>query len=120
AYSVQVAAWWDQLSRARRCLPVRVIAPGLVLDAVSLSPIRHEPTAPSAESGRVGTQAGCAPGFSAPRLDRSVPGGRRVTEVWDSQADFEAWFESNVKPAFAEGGPMPSITFDELNEVLTA
>jgi hypothetical protein len=26
-------------------------------------------------------------------------GGWRVTEAWDSQADFEAWFESNVKPA---------------------
>jgi hypothetical protein len=22
-----------------------------------------------------------------------VPGGRRVTEVWNSQADFESWFE---------------------------
>ena len=49
-----------------------------------------------------------------------VPGGWRVTEVWDSQADFERWFEGNVKPAFPEGGPMPSITFDQLNEVLTA
>jgi quinol monooxygenase YgiN len=47
-----------------------------------------------------------------------VPGGWRVTEVWDSQADFERWFEGNVKPAFPEGGPMPSITFDELNEVV--
>lgn len=47
-------------------------------------------------------------------------GGWRVTEVWDSQADFERWFEGNVKPAFPEGGAMPSITFDELNEVVTA
>jgi hypothetical protein len=50
----------------------------------------------------------------------AVPGGWRVTEVWDSQADFEAWFEGNVKPAFPEGGPMPSITFEELNDVVTA
>jgi quinol monooxygenase YgiN len=49
-----------------------------------------------------------------------VPGGWRVTEVWDSQADFEAWFESNIKPAFPEGGPQPSITIDELNEVVTS
>ena len=48
-----------------------------------------------------------------------VPGGWRVTEVWDSRADFEAWFETSVKPQFA-GGPMPSITFDELNEVVRA
>ena len=46
-------------------------------------------------------------------------GGWRVTEVWDSQADFEAWFEANVKPAFPADGPMPSISFDELNEVVT-
>jgi hypothetical protein len=44
-----------------------------------------------------------------------VPGGWRVIEVWESQADFEA----SVKPAFSEGGPMPSIAFDELNEVVT-
>ena len=49
-----------------------------------------------------------------------VPGGWRVTEVWDSQADFERWFGGNVKPAFPGGGPMPSITFDQLNEVVTA
>jgi heme-degrading monooxygenase HmoA len=48
-----------------------------------------------------------------------VPGRWRVTEVWDSRADFEAWFEASVKPQFA-GGPMPSITFDELNEVVRA
>ena len=49
-----------------------------------------------------------------------VPGGWRVTEVWDSQADFERCFEGNVKPAFPAGGPVPSITFDQLNEVVTA
>jgi hypothetical protein len=34
-----------------------------------------------------------------------VPDGWRVVEVWDSQADFEAWFEAYVKPAFPEGAP---------------
>jgi heme-degrading monooxygenase HmoA len=48
------------------------------------------------------------------------PGGWLVTEIWDTQADFEAWFETSVKPTFREGGPMPSITFDELNDVVTA
>ena len=48
-----------------------------------------------------------------------VADGWRVIEVWDSREDFEAWFEASVKPAFAEGGPMPSITFDPLNEVAT-
>ena len=49
-----------------------------------------------------------------------VPGGRRVVEVWVSQSDFEAWFEGNVKQAFPEGAPMPAITVDELNQVVTA
>ena len=48
-----------------------------------------------------------------------VADGWRVIEVWDSQADFEAWFETSVKPAFAEGGPMPSISFDPVNDVVT-
>jgi heme-degrading monooxygenase HmoA len=47
-----------------------------------------------------------------------VPNGWRVVEVWDSQADFEAWFEAYVKPAFPDGAAMPVITFDELNEVV--
>ena len=46
------------------------------------------------------------------------PGGWQVTEMWDTQADFEAWFETSVKPAFPEGAPMPTISIDELNEVV--
>jgi hypothetical protein len=49
-----------------------------------------------------------------------VQGGWRVVEVWDSEGDFKAWFEANVKPAFPEGAPQPSITIDELNQVVTA
>ena len=48
-----------------------------------------------------------------------VRGGWRVIEVWDSQADFEKWFEASVKPAFPVGGPMPSVAVDQLNEVVT-
>jgi len=48
-----------------------------------------------------------------------TPGGWRVVEVWDSLGDFEAWFEGNVKPAFPEGGPLPTVTIDELNQVVT-
>jgi quinol monooxygenase YgiN len=51
--------------------------------------------------------------------DGPVPGGWRVTEVWDSQADFDAWFEAYVQPALPEGAPQPSITFDELSDVVT-
>jgi quinol monooxygenase YgiN len=49
-----------------------------------------------------------------------APDGWRVVEVWESQADFEAWFEAYVKPEFPEGGPMPVITFNDLNDVVTA
>jgi quinol monooxygenase YgiN len=49
-----------------------------------------------------------------------APDGWRVTEIWDSQADFEAWFERYVKPTFPQGAPMPSITFDQLNHIITA
>ena len=59
-----------------------------------------------------------AKGFTV-HANGPVSGGWRVTEVWDSQADSEAWFESNVKPAFPEGAPMPEITYDELNDVVT-
>ena len=48
-----------------------------------------------------------------------VSGGWRVIEVWDSQADCEKSFEASVKRAFSAGGPMPSITFDQPNEVVT-
>jgi quinol monooxygenase YgiN len=49
-----------------------------------------------------------------------VPGGWRVVEVWDSQSDFEAWFENHVKPALQEGAPTLSIAFDDLNDVRLA
>jgi heme-degrading monooxygenase HmoA len=49
-----------------------------------------------------------------------VADGWLVTEVWDSQADFEEWFEGNVKPNFAADGPTPEITFIELNDFVTA
>jgi hypothetical protein len=39
--------------------------------------------------------------------------------MWASQADFEAWFDAYVESAYPEELPMPSITFDELNEVVT-
>lgn len=48
------------------------------------------------------------------------PDGWRVVEVWDSQADFQAWFEAHVRPALPEGTQTPVIAFDELNDVVTA
>jgi hypothetical protein len=49
-----------------------------------------------------------------------VPGGWRVTEVWDSEDDFNAWFEANVKPTFPVGAPTPSIKFSQLHHAFTA
>ena len=59
------------------------------------------------------------PGFVI-HTNGPVPDGWRVVEVWDSRADFESWFEAHVKPAFPEAGPMPVITFDDLNDVRLA
>ena len=47
-----------------------------------------------------------------------VPGGWRVTEVWESKDDFEAWYEANVKPVYPTDIPPPEITIEELNEVV--
>jgi hypothetical protein len=49
-----------------------------------------------------------------------VPGGWRVTEIWDSEAAFHAWFEGYVKPALPGGAPTPSIKFDQLHRFFTA
>ena len=50
-----------------------------------------------------------------------APGGWRMTEVWETQDDFEAWFEASIKPLVPADGPiMPSITIDQLNEILIA
>jgi len=49
-----------------------------------------------------------------------VPGGWRVTEVWDSEGDFNAWFEAYVKPALPDGAPVPSIKIDQLHHAFTA
>jgi len=49
-----------------------------------------------------------------------VPGGWRVIEVWDSEDDFNAWFEANVKPILPEDTPMPSVKLDQLHHAFTA
>jgi heme-degrading monooxygenase HmoA len=49
-----------------------------------------------------------------------VPGGWRVTEVWDSEDDFTAWFEANVKLTLPAGAPVPAIKFDQLHHAFTA
>ena len=50
----------------------------------------------------------------------AVADGWQVTEVWDSENEFQTWFEGNVKPNFPADGPMPEITFIELNEFMSA
>lgn len=50
----------------------------------------------------------------------AVPDGWQVTEVWDSEDEFQAWFEGNVKPNFPPDAPAPEISMIELNEFMTA
>ncbi len=49
-----------------------------------------------------------------------VPGGWRVIEVWDSEDDFNAWFEANVKPILPKDAPMPSVKLEQLHHAFTA
>jgi quinol monooxygenase YgiN len=49
-----------------------------------------------------------------------VPDGWQVIEVWDSREEFQAWFDGNVKPHFTADGPMPQMSFIELNDFMTA
>jgi hypothetical protein len=47
-----------------------------------------------------------------------IAGGWRVMEVWESEADHQAWFEGTVKPNLP-GGMTPSITISALANVVT-
>lgn len=47
-----------------------------------------------------------------------IEGGWRVMEVWESEADHEAWFEGTIKPNLPEG-VVPDITIAPLANVVT-
>ena len=76
--------------------------------------------------GPLQAPAGQLPNSLEDRVAVAVPFGQdreddRGRGKKESQADFEAWFETAVKlGVFPEGGLMPSMAFDELNEVVTA
>ncbi len=44
--------------------------------------------------------------------------GWRVMEVWESEADHQAWFEGTIKPNLPEG-MVPTITISALANVVT-
>lgn len=58
-----------------------------------------------------------SPGFVF-HVNGPIEDGWQVVEVWDSRADFEEWFENNVKPAFPDGVPLPSLSFHETHAVI--
>ena len=47
-----------------------------------------------------------------------IDGGWRVIEVWDSEADHQAWFEGTIKPSLP-AGMAPAITVLALANVVT-
>ncbi|HXA43277.1 MAG TPA: hypothetical protein VNV65_10260 [Candidatus Solibacter sp.] len=52
-----------------------------------------------------------APGFIA-QVTGPVEDGYQIVTVWDSQDDFQHWFENHVRPvlpAEAQSGPPPQI-----------
>ena len=52
-----------------------------------------------------------APGFIF-HVDGPVDGGWQVINAWESRADFERWFETEVKPNLGgdQGNAIPKIT----------
>lgn len=59
-------------------------------------------------SPHLGPQMQSAPGFVSHIVHSDVPGSFTVNEVWESAADFQAFFESFVKPNLPEGAT-PSV-----------
>ncbi len=60
-----------------------------------------------------------APGFVSHAGGPSPSGGWRVVEIWDSEAQAEAWFENNVKPNLPPG-ISPDRTFHPVHTAFTA
>lgn len=60
-------------------------------------------------SPHLGPQVKAAQGFVSHSVHSDAPGSFTVTEVWNSAADFRAFFESAVKPNLPEG-VTPSVT----------
>jgi heme-degrading monooxygenase HmoA len=53
-----------------------------------------------------------APGFVVQVTGPADGGGYQIVTVWDSQEDFQHWFENHVRPvlpAEAQSGPPPRI-----------
>jgi hypothetical protein len=61
-----------------------------------------------------------APGFRG-HWSGAARSGYRVTELWDSREDCQAFFERNIVPAFPPGIEPPQLEFFELNlEIMPA
>ncbi|MEO5974249.1 MAG: hypothetical protein ABIQ38_03460 [Ilumatobacteraceae bacterium] len=59
-----------------------------------------------------------AKGFISHAGGPSPTGGWRVIEVWESEADGQAWFDNNVKPNLPPG-VVPNRTYYPLHTALT-
>jgi hypothetical protein len=60
-----------------------------------------------------------AKGFVSHAGGPSPSGGWRVVEVWDTEADADAWFEGNVKPNLPPG-VVPDRQFHAVHTAFTA
>ena len=60
-----------------------------------------------------------AAGFVSHAGGPSPSGGWRVVEIWDSEAQAEEWFQSNVKPNLPPG-VAPDRTFHPVHTAFTA
>jgi quinol monooxygenase YgiN len=48
----------------------------------------------------------------------AIDGGWRVTEVWESRAAFDSWFDGTVKPSMPPGME-PAVSVQEVHAVVT-
>jgi hypothetical protein len=69
--------------------------------------------------GQMKPRMQAAKGFIAHSGGPSPSGGWRVVEMWDSEADGQAWFDDNVKPNLPPG-ITPTRTYFPLHSAFTA
>jgi heme-degrading monooxygenase HmoA len=67
----------------------------------------------AAMSDQLRNSAGFIAHYSQP-----IEGGFEVVELWESRAEFDAWYNGTVMPAVAQAGINPETTVTEVHNVI--
>jgi heme-degrading monooxygenase HmoA len=57
------------------------------------------------------------PGFIA-HYSRAMDGGWEVVELWESQQEFDDWYQGHVAPAVQQAGINPQISVTEVHNMV--